>query len=133
MTITCSEVIEEKILSEKRLNREEGLWLWRHGNLLEMAQLANRVRFRLNPECQVTFVIDSNPNYTNVCITDCIFCAFYRKPGQEGGYTLTVEQVMEKIRQAADLGATTVLLQGGHNPSLPLDYYLDLIRQTRER
>ncbi|MBI3010187.1 MAG: dehypoxanthine futalosine cyclase, partial [Candidatus Omnitrophica bacterium] len=132
MTITCSEAIEEKILSEKRLNREEGLWLWRHGNLLEMAQLANRVRFRLNPECQVTFVIDSNPNYTNVCITDCIFCAFYRKPGQEGGYTLTLEQVMEKIQQAADLGATTVLLQGGHNPSLSLDYYLNIIRQTRE-
>ena len=72
------------------------MWLWQHGDLLELAHLANQVRHRLNPEPVVTFVIDSNPNYTNVCITDCVFCAFYRKPGQAGGYTLTLEQVMEK-------------------------------------
>ena len=133
MSITCSEAIEEKILSGTRLGREEGLWLWRHGDLLELAQLANRVRFRLNPEPIVTFVIDSNPNYTNVCITDCVFCAFYRKPGQQDAYTLTVEQVMEKIQRAVELGATTVLLQGGHNPEIPLDYYLALVRETRRR
>ena len=133
MSIICSEAIEEKILSSRRLSREEGLWLWRHGDLLELAELANRVRYRLHPEPRVTFVIDSNPNYTNVCITDCIFCAFYRKPAAPGGYTLTVEQVMEKVRQAADLGATTVLLQGGHNPSIPFDYYLTLVRETRRK
>jgi cyclic dehypoxanthinyl futalosine synthase len=133
MPLICSEAIEEKVLSSRRLSREEGLWLWRHGDLLELAELANRVRYRLHPEPRVTFVIDSNPNYTNVCITDCVFCAFYRKPGAAGGYTLTLEQVMEKIRQAADLGATTVLLQGGHNPQLPLDYYLSLVRETRRR
>jgi len=81
----------------------------------------------------VTFVIDSNPNYTNVCVTDCVFCAFYRKPGSRDGYTLTVEQVMEKIRRAVDRGATTVLLQGGHNPELPLEYYTSLVRETRRR
>ena len=129
----CSEAIEEKILSDRRLSREEGLWLWQHGDLLELAQLANRVRYRLNPEPAVTFVIDSNPNYTNVCITDCVFCAFYRKPGSPEGYTLTVEQVMAKIQRAAEQGATTVLLQGGHNPGLPLDYYLTLVRETRRR
>ena len=133
MSIVCSESIEEKVLSGRRLTREEGLWLWRHGELLELGQLAMRVRYRLNPEPIVTFVVDSNPNYTNVCITDCVFCAFYRKPGQAGGYTLTVEQVMEKIGKAAEQGATTVLLQGGHNPELPLDYYLSLIRETRRR
>jgi cyclic dehypoxanthinyl futalosine synthase len=133
MSITCSEAIEEKILSGTRLTREEGLWLWQHGDLLELAALANRVRYRWHPEPVVTFVIDSNPNYTNVCITDCVFCAFYRKPGQRDAYTLTVEQVMEKVRHAVDLGATTVLLQGGHNPQLPLDYYLELVRETRRR
>ena len=127
------EAVEEKALSGQRLSREEGLWLWQHAELLELAQLANHVRFRLNPEPLVTFVIDSNPNYTNVCITDCVFCAFYRKPGAADGYTLTVEQVMEKIQRAVDLGATTVLLQGGHNPKLPLDYYLSLVRETRRR
>jgi cyclic dehypoxanthinyl futalosine synthase len=133
MSLICSEAIEEKVLSSSRLNREEGLWLWQRGDLLELAQLASRVRFRLNPEPVVTFVIDSNPNYTNVCITDCVFCAFYRKPGAAGGYTLTLEQVMEKVGNAVARGATTVLLQGGHNPSIPLDYYLDLIRETRRR
>ena len=121
------------MLSGRRLTREEGLWLWQHADLLELAQLANHVRYRHNPDPVVTFVIDSNPNYTNACITDCVFCAFYRKPGQAGGYTLTVEQVMEKIQRAVELGATTVLLQGGHNPELPLDYYLSLIRETRRR
>ena len=133
MSLICSESIEEKVLSAARLTREEGLWLWQHGDLVELAHLAQKVRFRHNPERAVTFVIDSNPNYTNVCITDCVFCAFYRKPGQAEGYTLTVEQVMEKIQRAADLGATTVLLQGGHNPSIPLDYYLSLVRETRRR
>jgi cyclic dehypoxanthinyl futalosine synthase len=133
MSIACSEVIEEKVLSGRRLSREEGLQLWQHGELLELAHLANQVRFRLNPKPEVTFVIDSNPNYTNVCITDCVFCAFYRKPGHPEGYTLTVEQVLEKIQRAADLGATTVLLQGGHNPALPLDYYTSLVRETRRR
>ncbi len=133
MSIICSESIEEQVLSGRRLSREEGLWLWRHGDLMELGQLADRVRRRLNPEPAVTFVIDSNPNYTNVCITDCVFCAFYRKPGGKGAYTLTLEQVMEKVQQAVDLGATTVLLQGGHNPDLPLDYYLALIRETRRR
>ena len=133
MSILCSESIEETVLSGARLSREEGLWLWQRGDLLELARLANQVRYRLHPEPVVTFVIDSNPNYTNVCVTDCVFCAFYRKPGAADAYTLTVEQVMEKIRRAADLGATTALLQGGHNPQIPLEYYLSLIRETRRR
>ena len=81
----------------------------------------------------MTFAIDTNPNYTNVCVTDCQFCAFYRKPGDPEAYTLTVDEVMAKIAGAVERGATTVLLQGGHNPSLPLEYYLDLVRETRRR
>ena len=133
MTTICSEAIEEQVRSGSRLGREEGLWLWRHGELLELAAWANERRYHLHPEPVVTFVIDSNPNYTNVCVTDCVFCAFYRKPGHPEGYALTVEQVMEKIQRAAEQGATTVLLQGGHNPTLPLDYYLSLIRETHSR
>ncbi len=133
MSTTCSEVLEEKVLSGRRLSREEGLQLWQKADLLELAYLANHVRQRHNPGKVTTFVIDSNPNYTNVCITDCVFCAFYRKPGQKDAYTLNLEQVMEKIKNAADLGATTVLLQGGHNPAIPLQYYLDLIHETRKR
>ena len=95
--------------------------------------MAQEARFQRIPDKRVTFVIDSNPNYTNVCITDCQFCAFYRKPGDKEAWTLTVEEVMAKVDSAARQGATTVLLQGGHNPALPLDYYLSLVRETVRR
>jgi cyclic dehypoxanthinyl futalosine synthase len=127
------QTFNEKILAGERLSRDEGLELFRTADLLELGQLAQAVRKRLNPKPAVTFVIDSNPNYTNVCITDCVFCAFYRKPGAKDGYALTLEQVMEKVKRSVELGATTVLLQGGHNPELPLDYYLSLVRETRAR
>jgi cyclic dehypoxanthinyl futalosine synthase len=118
---------------KERLSPAEGLVLLRDAPLTELGQLAAAARNCRNPPDEVTFLIDSNPNYTNVCVTDCGFCAFYSKPGEVDGYTLTVEQVMEKVAHAAAGGATTVLLQGGHNPDLPLDYYLDLVRETRRR
>src|SRR5438105_9128003 len=98
-----------KVRRGERLTSEEGLYLLTDANLTDLGQLAQYARHRKNPGNQVTFVIDSNPNYTNVCVADCLFCAFYRRPGDKEGYTLTVEQVMEKIKQAADQGATTVL------------------------
>ena len=125
--------IREHVEAGKRLNRHEGLWLLTEAPVLELGQLAQITRFARHPEKIVTFVIDTNPNYTNVCVTDCQFCAFYRKPGAPDAYTLTVEEVMEKIASAVAQGATTVLLQGGHNPALPFDYYLELVRETRRR
>jgi len=125
--------IREKVETGKRLDRAEGLWLLTEAPLLDLGQLAQAVRYRLHPETRVTFVIDTNPNYTNVCVTDCQFCAFYRRPGDPEAYTLSVEEVLAKIERAVEKGATTVLLQGGHNPALPLDYYLALVRETRRR
>ncbi|MFI5374466.1 MAG: radical SAM protein, partial [Candidatus Rokuibacteriota bacterium] len=125
--------IQEKVAAGRRLDRTDGHWLLTEAPLLDLGSLAQEVRFRRIPERRVTFVIDTNPNYTNVCITDCQFCAFYRRPGDKEAYTLTVDEVMEKVAFAARGGATTVLLQGGHNPALPLPYYLDLVRETRRR
>lgn len=125
--------IERAIRRDERLESAEGLYLLTQADLLALGQLAQEVRFRRHPQPRVTFVIDTNPNYTNICDTDCLFCAFYRKPGAPGGYWLTVEQVMDKIAQAVAAGATTVLLQGGHNPAIPFDYYLDLVRECRRR
>jgi cyclic dehypoxanthinyl futalosine synthase len=127
------EAIREKALDGKRLDRDEGRWLLTDAPLLELGALAQEVRFARIPDRAVTFVIDSNPNYTNVCVTDCQFCAFYRKPGDPEAYTLSVEEVLAKVEFAAEKGATTVLLQGGHNPALPLDYYTTLVRETRRR
>jgi dehypoxanthine futalosine cyclase len=125
--------IRERTLAGKRLDRAEGRWLLTEAPLLDLGSVAQEARFQRIPDKRVTFVIDSNPNYTNVCITDCQFCAFYRKPGDKDAWTLTVEEVMAKVDSAARQGATTVLLQGGHNPSLPLDYYLSLVRETVRR
>jgi cyclic dehypoxanthinyl futalosine synthase len=125
--------IAAKVDAGVRLDRGDGLRLLTTAPLLELGTLAHRVRGRRAPESAVTFVIDSNPNYTNVCVTDCQFCAFYRKPSDPEAYTLTVDEVLEKIARAAAKGATTVLLQGGHNPALPLEYHLALVRETRRR
>jgi cyclic dehypoxanthinyl futalosine synthase len=131
--MTMLHAIRDKIDAGKRLDRDDGRWLLTEAPLLELGSLAQEARFRRIPERRVTFVIDSNPNYTNVCITDCQFCAFYRRPGDREAYTLTVEEVLDKIGAAARGGATTVLLQGGHNPALPIDYYLSLVTETRRR
>jgi cyclic dehypoxanthinyl futalosine synthase len=125
--------IREKIERGERLDRADGRWLLTEAPLLDLGSVAQELRFRRIPEPRVTFVVDTNPNYTNVCITDCQFCAFYRRPGDPEAYTLTVDEVLAKVEFAAREGATTVLLQGGHNPALPLDYYLELVRETRRR
>ncbi len=130
---TALDAIGEKLRAGQRLDRADGLHLLTDAPLLEVGALAQAARFRRLPDRTVTFVIDSNPNYTNVCVTDCQFCAFYRKPGDRDAYTLTVDEVLAKVEFAVAKGATTVLLQGGHNPAIPLDYYLALVRETRRR
>ncbi|MFQ5790485.1 MAG: cyclic dehypoxanthinyl futalosine synthase [Acidobacteriota bacterium] len=119
--------------SGERLSRDEGIYLLRQASLLDLGQMAMEVRWRLHPERVVTFVVDTNPNYTNVCDVDCTFCAFYRPPGHEEAYTFTVEEMLEKIGRAVSMGATTVLMQGGVSPEIPFDFYVDMVRATRER
>ncbi len=123
--------IYEKIRMGERINSEEGLYLLQNSELLDLGTLANEIRFKLHPESQVTFLIDTNPNYSNVCTIDCIFCAFNRHPGDEGEYTYSVDHMIEKFKESASHGVTTVLLQGGVHPSLPVEYYFELVRRTR--
>lgn len=125
--------IRNKVARGERITRDEGLYLLREAPLLELAPLAMAWRYHHNPERRVTFVVDTNLNYTNVCDAYCAFCAFYRTPGQEGEYTYTVEQMMSQFERAREMGCTTVLLQGGLNDALPLDYYLDLVREAGRR
>ncbi|MBI4219973.1 MAG: dehypoxanthine futalosine cyclase [Chloroflexi bacterium] len=126
--------IREKVHAGERISSEEGLFLLREADLLDLAPLANAWRFRHNPQRVVTFVVDTNLNYTNVCDAYCTFCAFYRPdPSDPSAYTYTVEQIMEKIGRAVARGVTTVLMQGGLNEALPLDYYVDLVRETIRR
>lgn len=122
--------IIEKVRNNERITPAEGLALLQRAELLDLGELATEIRFRKNPERRVTFVVDTNPNYSNVCNIDCIFCAFYRHPGEKGEYTYSVDHMIQKFKEAARNGVTTVLLQGGVNPALPFEYYVEMVERT---
>ncbi|HWP82640.1 MAG TPA: cyclic dehypoxanthinyl futalosine synthase [Bacteroidota bacterium] len=124
------ESIVSKVRAGKRISPEEGVFVLRNAELLDLGDLAAEIRFRKNPKPWVTFVVDTNPNYTNICNIDCIFCAFYRHPGEEGEYTYSVDHMIQKFKESAQKGVTTVLLQGGVNPALPFEYYVELVERT---
>ena len=127
------DTIRAKVEAGERITEEEGLFLLRDINLLDLAPLAQVVRYRFNPEPVVTFVVDTNLNYTNVCDAYCTFCAFYRSEDSADAYTHSIDSMMELIGDAVSKGVTRVLLQGGLNPKLPLEYYIDLVRETRQQ
>ncbi len=104
----------------ERISCEEARELWELFSFPELATLAQRVRWRHNPTNTVTYLIDRNINYTNVCNSDCSFCAFYRhNPRDPESYVLSRETIAQKVKEAKALGATRLLLQGGHNDELP--------------
>lgn len=122
--------IQAKVKNGERISRQEGLRLLREAELLDLADMANLVRFRHNPSSCVTFVVDTNPNYTNICENDCAFCAFYRHSGDKDAYTATVDGMIRNFQAAAGQGVTTILLQGGVNARLPFDYFLEMVKRT---
>ena len=111
--------------------QSELLDLYQHAPLLELGALADSRRRELHPEGVVTYIVDRNINYTNVCVADCGFCAFYRRPKHGEGYTLSYEQIGEKIEETKALGGVQILIQGGHNPYIPFEWYLELIRYIK--
>lgn len=120
--------IEEKVLGGVPVSRQEAAHLWQFASLYELGRLANHVRNRWNPPDRATYLIDRNINYTNVCNSDCSFCGFYRHdPAHPESYVLSREVIAKKIEEALALGATRILLQGGHNDELPYSYYPELI------
>ncbi|MFQ5512116.1 MAG: cyclic dehypoxanthinyl futalosine synthase [Candidatus Krumholzibacteriia bacterium] len=125
--------IRERVAGGERITREEGMYLLREAPLLDLAPLAQTWRYRHNPDPVVTFVVDTNLNYTNVCDAYCTFCAFYRTDKAKDAYTHSIDAMMELFAPARELGVTTILLQGGLNDALPLGYYTDLVRETRRR
>jgi cyclic dehypoxanthinyl futalosine synthase len=109
----------------------EYLELYERAPLLELGRLADAERWRHHPENTVTYIIDRNINYTNVCVADCKFCAFYRRPKHLDGYVLSYEQIGKKIDECKAIGGVQILLQGGHNPYIPFEWYLDLMRYIK--
>jgi len=125
--------IEGKVLGSERLSFADGVRLFREANPLQLSTWANLVRQRLHPDDLVTFVIGRNINYTNVCWVRCKFCSFYRLPGAEGGYVLPREEIFRKIEELLALGGTEILIQGGLNPVLKIDYFEELFRAIKAR
>jgi len=120
--------IERKVRSGERVSREEGYALLHDAELLELGQLADAVRERLHPEGIVTYIIDRNINYTNVCTAQCAFCAFYRDLPSREGYLLSKAELSQKIEETMALGGRQLLLQGGLHPDLGIEFYEELFR-----
>jgi cyclic dehypoxanthinyl futalosine synthase len=116
-----------------RLGLDEARQLYLEAPTSLLGRLADEVRRRRHPEGVVTYIIDRNVNYTNVCVARCKFCAFYRPVGSSEGYTLGFDEIFRKIEETINLGGGQLLLQGGHNPDLPIDWYEDLFRQVKSR
>ena len=131
-TYTQRPDILKKALNHERLTAEEGIHLFEQCDLEALRTTADTLCLRRHPDGTVTFLVDRNINYTNVCIIDCGFCAFYRKPASPEGYLLSNEQIGHKIEELQSWGGTRILLQGGVHPYLKLDYYVNLMHYIKE-
>ncbi len=126
--------ILESALDGARISDDDALALLETRDLVAVGKAADELRRRKTDPGRVTFIIDRNLNYTNICYTDCDFCAFYRRPGDtREGYLLPKPVIFKKIEETLALGGTGLLMQGGHHPDLGIDYYEDLFRSIKAR
>ena len=126
-------MIREKIAAGERLSAEDGLWLWKTAPDEDLRGLAMQVRGRFHAPGSCTYMLMRIINYTNVCVAQCDYCAFYRLPSQDGGYVMSQEQVFAKLDELLVLGGDLAAFNGGFNPALPLDYYCELFAAVRAR
>ena len=131
MTAKCRQLLEEAGKG-RRLSFEEGLWVYNEADSQDLRLAAVAIRDRHSPPTRGTYLIDRNVNYTNVCITDCKFCEFYRPVGHEEGYVLTRDVLSQKLSELVALGGSRVLLQGGHHPGLRIEWYEELLSWIKE-
>jgi cyclic dehypoxanthinyl futalosine synthase len=126
--------ILERALEGERISDAEALELLESRDLVAVGRAADELRGRRTDAERVTFIVDRNLNYTNICVTDCDFCAFYRRPGDRSeGYLLPKAVIFKKIEETLEIGGTGVLMQGGHHPDLAIDYYEDLFSSIKAR
>ena len=137
MTAVETRTVEEilaKALDGERIGDDEAVALLRSRELVPIGRVADELRGRKTDPDRITFIVDRNLNYTNICVTDCDFCAFYRSPGDRNeGYLLPKPVIFKKIEETLAIGGTGVLMQGGHHPDLGIDYYEDLFSSIKQR
>ena len=127
------EALQQRIETGGRIAPDEARFLYREAPTYWLARMADHVRARKHASGIVTYIIDRNVNYTNVCVARCNFCAFYRPVGDARGYVLGFDEIFHKIDETIAVGGGQLLLQGGHNPDLPLQWYEDLFRAVKQR
>ena len=115
------------------ISAQEALNLLKHEDILVLGKMADKIRQQKHPDNVVSFVVDRNINYTNICTSECKFCAFYRKEENSDTYVLSNEVIMEKIKETIEAGGTQIMLQGGLNPNLRLGYYVDLLKMIKSK
>lgn len=125
--------IADKVYAGERIDDDDASRLLQHPNITEIGMLADYLRWKKHPEPIVTYIVSRNVNYTNVCWVRCGFCNFYRVPGDDGGYVLPRETIYRKLQELSDAGGVEVLMQGGLNPKLKLEWYEELLSDIRER
>lgn len=116
-----------------RLTEQQALFLLQEAPLLTLGAAATAMRDRMHPEREVTFIVDRNVNYTNICVSRCRFCAFYRDPDDPDAYVLPAEELYAKVEETIALEGTAILLQGGMHPDLPLEWYEGMLRELKAR
>lgn len=123
----------QRALDGTRIDEVDALALLQSDRLMDIGQVAHALRMQQAPSDAITFIVDRNINYTNVCVTDCGFCAFYRRPGDTSGdsYLQTTDELLQRVRETVELGGTAALMQGGHNPDLDIQWYLDTFRAIK--
>jgi len=133
MMRTSVDLAAQKVVNGERVSRDEAVELYHRASTHHLGLLADVIRRRKHPEGVVTYIVDRNVNYTNICVAKCNFCAFYREVGAGDGYVLGFDEICAKIDETIELGGVQLLLQGGHNPDLPLGWFEDLFRTVKDR
>jgi len=131
-TQTVNDLLD-RVARREDLSQDEWGCVINHAGTEDLRRLADDLRHRLHPDNVVTYVVDRNINYSNVCFSVCNFCAFYRKPGHPEGYVLSYDEIFKKVEEMIELGGSGILMQGGLHPDLPMDYYTNLLRELKQR
>ncbi len=131
--MSWSEILESHMDSSSRLSQQDAVILYRDAPLHALRSAANERRKEVNGSQEVTYLIDRNINYTNVCTINCQFCSFYRPPGHDETYTQTLDEISERVSELENIEGTRILMQGGVNPDLGIEYYTNLLKSLRAR
>ena len=131
--MSWSKILDKLENTNCRLSVEDAVELYRNAPLHDLRTSAHKVRMRINGNQNVTYLIDRNINYTNVCTINCQFCSFYRPPGHSETYTQSIDEISQRVKELEDIDGVRILMQGGVNPDLGIDYYKNLLSELRIR